>query len=156
MSISKFMLAASLALAVTAMPAQAAAKKTSKPAAAQAAPVNPADPDDAEPSVTGSSVTDFDCELGNKITIYRNDGDIDHIALRWKKHLHRLTRVDTTTGAQRFENKLHGLIWIGIPAKGMLLDSKLNRQLANECKDAEQMKPAATVAAPAPLINAKG
>jgi len=24
----------------------------------------------------------------------------------------------------------------------MLLDSKLNRQLANECKNAEQMKPA--------------
>jgi hypothetical protein len=33
---------------------------------------------------------------------------------------------------------LYGLIWIGIPAKGMLLDSKQNRQLANECRNAEQ------------------
>ena len=43
--------------------------------------------------------------------------------------------------AKRFENKLFGLIWIGIPSKGMLLDSKLNRQLANECKNAEQSRP---------------
>jgi hypothetical protein len=94
-------------------------------------------------------VIDFDCELGNKITIYQNDGDTNHIALRWKKRLHRLTRVSTTTGANRFENKLYGLIWIGIPAKGMLLDSKQNRQLANECKNAEQMKPVEKVEAPA-------
>ena len=100
-----------------------------------------------EPGVDGSSVVEFDCELGNKITIYQNAGDENFIALRWKKRLHRLKRVGTTTGALRFENKLYGLIWIGIPAKGMLLDSKLNRQLANECRNAEQMKPAAAAAA---------
>ncbi|MEF9927680.1 MAG: hypothetical protein RR804_07565, partial [Massilia sp.] len=73
--------------------------------------------------------------------------DDKHIALRWKKRLHRLSRVGTTTGANRFENRLYGLVWIGIPAKGMLLDSKQGRQLANECKDAEQAKPAAVVEA---------
>jgi hypothetical protein len=46
--------------------------------------------------------------------------------------------VGTTTGAKRFENANYGLIWIGIPSKGMLLDSKLNRQLANECRTPEQ------------------
>ncbi len=85
-------------------------------------------------------MTEFDCELGNKITIYQNEGDDAHIALRWKKRLHRLSRVGTTTGALRFENKFYGLVWIGIPAKGMLLDSKQNRQLANECRNAEQTK----------------
>ena len=49
--------------------------------------------------------------------------------------------MGTTTGALRFENPHWGLIWIGIPAKGILLDSKLNRQLAHECKNAEQMAP---------------
>jgi hypothetical protein len=34
----------------------------------------------------------------------------------------------------RFENTNFRLIWIGIPSKGILLDSRLNRQLANECK----------------------
>jgi hypothetical protein len=53
--------------------------------------------------------------------------DDKHIAMRWNKRIHRLTRVDTTTGANRFENHKMGLVWIGIPAKGLLLDSKKGR-----------------------------
>jgi hypothetical protein len=152
MSISKFILACSIAcasLAITPIvhaadkPAAEAkkkpaakGKKASKPAAADASAANSEDA--VEPSIAENSVTEYGCELGNKITIYTNANDIEHIALRWKQKLLRLTRVATTTGAQRFENKLHGLIWIGIPAKGMLLDSKANRQLANECKTSEQ------------------
>lgn len=116
-------------------------------AAAVAAPVYGADVVD-EPDITNTMVTEYACELGNQITIYTNEQDTSHIALRWKKRLHRLSRVGTTTGAQRFENPHWGLIWIGIPAKGILLDSKLNRQLANECKNAEQAAPV-VAAAPA-------
>ena len=116
-------------------------------AAAVAAPVYGADVID-EPDITDTLVTEYACELGNKITIYTNEKDTGHIALRWKKRLHRLSRVGTTTGAQRFDNPHWGLIWIGIPAKGILLDSKLNRQLANECKNAEQAAPI-VAAAPA-------
>ncbi|MBA5607079.1 hypothetical protein H3H36_17110 [Duganella sp. FT3S] len=153
MSISKLFLACSLALAslTLATSAQAEVKKPAKhkvhTAATAAAPTS-GDPDADEPSVTGATVVDFDCELGNKITLYKNDADDSHIALRWKKRLMRLTRVGTTTGAQRFENKLLGLVWIGIPAKSMLLDSKGGHQLANECRNAEQNK-AVSLAAPA-------
>lgn len=128
------------------------ATKSSKSGKAKAAPVA-AEPQEEEPDTTGSTSTDFDCELGNKLTIYRNAEDDSHIALRWKKRLHRLVRVGTTTGATRFENRTFGLVWIGIPAKGILLDSKLNRQLANECKDAEQAKPVVVPAVlqPAPV-----
>jgi hypothetical protein len=82
--------------------------------------------------------TDYRCELGNTLTIFQHADDDTHIALRWKKRIHRLDKVGTTTGAQRYQNATFGLIWIGIPSKGMLLDSKLNRQLANECKNADQ------------------
>jgi hypothetical protein len=104
--------------------------------------------DEPEPDITDTMVTDYACELNNKITIYTNEKDDGHIALRWKNRVHRLDRIGTTTGALRFENPKFGLIWIGIPSKGMLLDSKLNRQLANECKNAEQAKPL-VAAAPA-------
>jgi len=97
--------------------------------------------DEPEPDITDTLVTDYACELNNKVTIYKNEQDDGHIALRWKNRLHRLDRVGTTTGALRFENTKFGLIWIGIPSKGILLDSKLNRQLANECKNAEQAAP---------------
>jgi membrane-bound inhibitor of C-type lysozyme len=111
-------------------------------AATAAVAANPLEVD--EPDITDTKVTEYACELNNKLTIYTNDGDDSHIALRWKHRLHRLARVGTTTGALRFENPHWGLIWIGIPSKGILLDSKLNRQLANECKNAEQSAIVAT------------
>ena len=114
-------------------------KKTAKPAAAK--PGTVLDDDDKEFDGTGAAVTDVHCELGNKLTLYRNADDKDHMALRWNQRVHRMTRVSTSTGANRFENEKFGLIWIGIPAKGMLLDAKRGQQLANECKDAEQMMP---------------
>jgi hypothetical protein len=139
--------AAESAPAKTTAPAKAAAKNgaapvkktgAKKPKAAAAATGAVAAAGEPETSVAGHAATEYACELGNKITIYSNADDGNSIALRWKNRLHRLTREATTTGAQRFENKLAGLIWIGIPAKGMLLDSKVNRQLANECKTSEQ------------------
>jgi hypothetical protein len=104
--------------------------------------------DEPEPDLTDTVVNEYACELNNKVTIYTNEKDGGHIALRWKNRLHRLERVGTTTGALRFENTRFGLIWIGIPSKGILLDSKLNRQLANECKNAEQAKPLVAAASP--------
>lgn len=98
-----------------------------------------ADEDEQEPDLKGSSSIEYACELGSKLTIYQNAGDEQHIALHWKKRLHRLTRVDTTTGANRFENRKFGLVWIDIPAKGILLDSRKGQQLANECKNSAQL-----------------
>jgi hypothetical protein len=129
MSFLKLITACAMALAIAAPAAYAAPKKAAKPAATQGEP---------ESSLSGRTATNYACELGNKITIYSSADDGNSIVMRWKNRLHRLTREATTTGAQRFENKLAGLIWIGIPAKGMLLDSKVNRQLANECKTSEQ------------------
>jgi hypothetical protein len=122
---------------------KASAQKAATPKAKKAAPAVAvsAPAEEAEPDITDTTVTEYACELNNKVTIYKNDNDEANIALRWKKRLHRLTRVGTTTGALRFENPTYGLVWIGIPSKGILLDSKLNRQLANECKSTEQVKP---------------
>ncbi|RJF98758.1 hypothetical protein [Noviherbaspirillum saxi] len=115
-------------------------KAPAKKAAATPKDAHSSHDDDKEPDVTGLSGTPYDCELGNKLTIYQL-ADKDQIALQWNKRLHHMDRVTTTTGANRFENTKKGLIWIGIPAKGMLLDSKKGQQLANECKSLEQMAP---------------
>ena len=96
------------------------------------------DEDDVEPDTKNSLSTDYNCELGNKLTVYQNADDDKHIALAWKKRIHRLQRIETTTGANRFENRKYGLLWIGIPAKSILLDTKKGQQLANECKSAAQ------------------
>lgn len=109
-------------------------KASAKKAASTHKHATPTDDDEKEPDTSASSSTEFHCELGNKLTIYHTAGDDQHIALRWKQRLLQMIRVDTSTGANRFENRKVGLVWIGIPAKGMLLDSKKGQQLANECK----------------------
>jgi membrane-bound inhibitor of C-type lysozyme len=146
--IRKTLLACSLALAAGALCAAPAPNSSSKTKPKSKLPAAAVLMDEPEPDLSDKLTTEYDCELGNKVTVFHNDADSSHIALRWKKRTHRLTRVTTTTGAKRFENVNHGLIWIGIPAKGMLLDSKLNRQLANECKNAEQAAPPPEKAAP--------
>jgi hypothetical protein len=123
-------------------------KKAEKPAAAPAAAGN--DDDDRPSDIAGASSTDYDCALGDKVTIFTKTEDDKHIELRWKSKLHHLTRVDTTTGAHRFENRRQGLVWIGIPAKGILLDSKKGEQLANDCKNQDQTKGVTATSAPAP------
>ena len=113
-------------------------KKAAKARKAAAKPDTEAD--EPESDIADSVAVNYSCELNNKVVIYTSDKDDSHVSLRWDHHLHRLDRVSTTTGAQRFEDPKAGLIWIGIPAKGILLDSKHNQQLANECKSAEQAK----------------
>ncbi|MBI3231443.1 MAG: hypothetical protein HYZ45_15135 [Burkholderiales bacterium] len=110
---------------------------------------------DENPDTKDATSTEFECEAGNKLTIYNHATDEQHVALRWKNKLAQLTRVDTSTGANRFENTRLGLVWIGIPAKGMLLDAKKGQQLANECKSAEQRAvPVEPVAPTAPATPA--
>ena len=124
----------------------AKASKTAKPAAKAAAPAKPiipaqdGDEEDLKvPDTTVATVTDYNCDHAQKITLFYNAADSDNLAMRWQTQLLRMRRVSTTTGADRFENKRYGLIWIGIPAKGMLLDSKKGLQLANECRSAAQV-----------------
>lgn len=144
--------AASLCSAPSAFAAQhkpGSAKVAAKPVKTKAVREEDSIPEGPDADITDTVTTDYHCELGNKLTIFTNEKDDSHIALRWKKRIHRLDRVGTTTGALRFENRTFGLIWIGIPSKGMLLDAKLNRQLANECKNADQQR--GIVAAPKPV-----
>lgn len=138
---------AGAAQAATDKPAKKPARKSTPHKAVEAKPAPLLDEDDKAFEAGAATVTDLSCELGSKLTLYRNAGDDTHMGLRWKQRVHQMTRVSTTTGANRFENARFGLVWIGIPAKGMLLDSKHGQQLANECRDNEQM--AAIAAQPA-------
>ncbi len=93
--------------------------------------------------VATSSAVEFHCELGRKLTVYNSTANHQQIGLRWKNKLHRLDRVETKTGADRFENSKDGLVWIVIPSKSMLLDSRKGQQLANECLRAPPSQQAA-------------
>lgn len=131
-------LACGPALASTHSSTSGSSEQRKKPAAKKKASTKVA-PAKA-PELHGMHATPYDCDLGDKVTIFRKPDDDGEIALQWKRSTHELTRMQTTTGADRFENAAAGWVWIGIPAKGMLLDSKKGRQLANECRSEEQKK----------------
>lgn len=102
--------------------------------AKSANPHNESDANDPEPNIDQTADTEYKCELGNSLVMYAHPEDNQSIAMRWRNRLYKLTRVETSTGAHRFENEKMGLVWINIPSKGMLLDSRRGHQLANECK----------------------
>ncbi|TCS33255.1 hypothetical protein EDC30_1177 [Paucimonas lemoignei] len=140
-------MAATIALAASPVMAETgstAPKKAAKSSAKKAETKKKAtkkteDADEADADVTGSTVTEYDCAGGAKITVFRNPTDPENVALRWGNKITRMKRIQTESGAERLEHPKRGLVFIGIPAKAMLLDSKHGRQLANECKSAEQM-----------------
>jgi len=82
----------------------------------------------------------YHCDLGNKITVYKNAADDSYVNVRWREKVYHMPRQSTTTGAERYENKSDGLVLISIPSKSMLLDSRKGRQLANECRNHEQSR----------------
>lgn len=95
---------------------------------------------DAQLATAGHVSAHYQCDLGNKLTVYKNAADDSYVNLRWRNKLYRLNRQQTTTGAERYENKADGLLLISIPSKSMLFDSKKGKQLANECRNPEQTR----------------
>lgn len=150
------LLLASLALGIasaSAQPAESSSKQAAKKPPAKSTPAKSSSKkneakkkqaaskaEEKTPDVAGMHPTPYDCDLGDKLTVYKNADDDQQIALHWKKKTQQLKRMPTSTGAERFEDPESGWVWIGIPAKGMLLDSKQGRQLANECRSEEQKK----------------
>ena len=76
----------------------------------------------------------FHCEQGNRVDVSADPQRPDAIKLDWKGRSYPMVAVGTSTGALRYEDVASGNVWIQIPAKSMLLNTKAGQQLANECK----------------------
>ena len=74
------------------------------------------------------------CELGQRLSVIGDMRLDELIDLDWKGKMYRMKRVGTSTGAQRFEDRVSGLILISIPGKAMLLDGRRGEPVANECR----------------------
>jgi len=136
---ASFGLAMAPTMAETAVPAaKKAAKKTVKHASAKKT-VAAHDDHEQDADVSGTIITEYGCAQGRQITVFRNPTDPSHAAIRWGNRISRMNRVETESGAERLEHEKRGLVFIGIPAKAMLLDAKNGRQLANDCMSPEQV-----------------
>lgn len=76
----------------------------------------------------------YRCELGQQIEVQRDPRNVNEIGLRWQGGRHTLRRYDSDSGLPRYEDRDRGLLWIDLPWKGVLMDSRSGQPLANDCK----------------------
>ena len=119
-----------LAILLAACASETVPLTETKPVPAPLQPVAAA----VNPAWAGRLATgNFSCEMGNKVEV-KVDGS-NNVSLVWKGSTYKMTPISTSTGALRFEERGEGLVWIQIPSKSMLLNSKAGQQLANDCKN---------------------
>ena len=76
----------------------------------------------------------YKCELNRTVNVRHVGEDLRTAVIHWNTRDYTLNAVNTHSGALRYEDVASGLVWIVITGKSMLLDTRLGRQLANECR----------------------
>jgi len=78
------------------------------------------------------------CELGNAVTVTPDPQQPSRFIVQMKKNTYHMTPVTTTTGAVRLEDTQAGAMWLQLPHKSMLMNSKLGQRMADECQSTHQ------------------
>ena len=78
------------------------------------------------------------CDANQQFTLTAVAGQPGHFTLSHKKATVTLVTQETTSGAVRLADAKSGLVWIQIPAKSMLMNTKLGRRVADACVTPEQ------------------
>lgn len=78
----------------------------------------------------------YGCDDRVRIQVDREVRDRRNVRINiaWDGKRYRLERDPSYSGLPRFEDMANGLVWIDLPWKGVLLDSKTNKPLVNECR----------------------
>lgn len=79
---------------------------------------------------------DYVCEWGLRVSVVRETTAGKQIQIGWNGGQYQLDRDPSFSGLPRFEDRANGLVWIDLPWKGVLLDGKTYKPLANDCKTA--------------------
>ena len=80
------------------------------------------------------------CELGQTVVLTADPSEMGFFNLHIGKQRYRLSPELTTTGAIRLEDKTAGIVWLQLANKSMLMNQKLGRRIADECKSTIQLQ----------------
>lgn len=78
------------------------------------------------------------CEFGQKVVLTAVPGRPGHFTLQHRRATYQFVPEPTTTGAIRLEDRRLGYTWLQIPAKSMLLNTRLGHRVLDECRMAQQ------------------
>ena len=85
------------------------------------------------------------CELGNSVTVAPDPQVLGNFVLQMHKTSYHMTPVVTSTGAVRLEDAKAGAMWLQLPNKSMLMNSKIGQRMADECHSPSQLAVAAAM-----------
>lgn len=108
------------------------------PAAAVLAPAAAEQVPAAAPGLGDVHTGRMVCELGNSVTVTPDPQQPSRFIVQTKRNTYRMTPVETTTGAVRLEDAQAGAMWLQLPHKSMLMNSKLGQRMADECQSEHQ------------------
>jgi hypothetical protein len=78
------------------------------------------------------------CENKVVVTVTADKRKADFYDVRVGKALYKTKRVVTASGAVRLEDAAHGIVWLQMSNKSMLLNEKQGQRLATNCQNPEQ------------------
>jgi hypothetical protein len=108
--------------------------KTSTAAEDVSEQVNPNQLDISARVLTGRA----DCEFNQNVEVDRVPDHPGYFHVGFAKHRYLMVPEETTTGAVRLVDKKSGVIWLQIPVKSMLIDTKGGHRLVDACMHSEQ------------------
>lgn len=110
-----------------------------------------------------------DCEFKQQVTVQPVENQPGHFHVGFKGQRYTMVPEETATGAVRLQDRRAGMVWLQIPTKSMLMNSRLGQRVVDGCLHAEQraavtaaaaagaglgiVPPAAAPAAPAPAAS---
>ncbi|MBH9552918.1 hypothetical protein [Inhella gelatinilytica] len=117
--------------------------KSSRKVTKAVAPVPVQEPlplDDAQLSVVPNVLLgESQCEFGRKVRLEPHPQWNGRFLLTLDQKVYTLTPQPTTTGVIRLENTQDGLLWLQVPVKSMLMNSKIGQRMADNCLHSAQV-----------------
>lgn len=97
----------------------------------------------------------YRCEEGRKqLGVERVRYDSDQVVVRWEGKRYTLARDVSFSGLPRYEDRQNGLLWVDLPWKSVLLNTKTERPMAADCVYAQGVDPS-VLDAPVKVADAK-
>ena len=97
----------------------------------------------------------YRCEEGTKqLGVERVRQDSDKVVVRWEGKRYTLARDVSFSGLPRYEDRQNGLLWVDLPWKSVLLNTKTERPMAADCVYAQGVDPS-VLDAPVKVAAAK-
>ena len=84
-------------------------------------------------------VGQMECEFGQQVSLEAIADRPAHFRLAFKGNFYTVVPEPTTTGAVRLEDKRAGVVWLQIPAKSMMMNSRIGQRMVDDCKHPTQV-----------------